>query len=305
MPLVESIPNVSEGRRADVLSALAAGVARAEGAVLLDHSADPSHHRSVYTIAGATGGVRTAVLNLIGIAIDRIDLGVHAGQHPRIGAVDVVPFVPLAGATMADCVALAEEVGQLVAGRFGVPVYLYEEAARVPGRRRLEVIRRGGFEGLAGRMREPFWRPDFGPAVPHPTAGAMVVGARQPLIAYNVNLASDRVDVARDIARHIRESGGGLPYVKALGLFLAHRGLAQVSMNLTNFERTPIHVVFERVVAEAAARGVEVLESELIGLIPEAALAATTPAQLRLSGFSPAQVLERRLEAAGLRAAAR
>jgi glutamate formiminotransferase len=297
LSLFETIPNVSEGRDGRVIEELVQAIDDAPGAWLLDHSADPSHHRSVYTIAGSRDGVRAAIVNLVKVAVARIDLRAHVGQHPRIGAVDVVPFVPLAETEMAECVRLARDVGRELAERFDLPVFLYEEAARDPGRRRLEHIRRGGFDGLAARMRLPEWRPDFGPAAPHPSAGATVVGARRPLIAYNVNLATDRVDFARQIAGAVRESGGGLPCVKALGLFLGHRGLAQVSMNLTNYERTPIDVVFNRVKQEAAARGVRILESELVGLIPQAALTGTAPEQLLLTGFSPMQVLETRLAA--------
>lgn len=295
MALIETIPNVSEGRDATVLAELVDAMTRVPGTTLLDYSADPSHNRSVYTLAGDGAAVRGAVLDLIDVALRRIDLRSHVGEHPRIGAVDVVPFVPLEGASMSECVALARDVGHGIAERFGIPVYLYEEAATDPARRRLEVIRRGGFEGLAAKMRQPEWAPDYGPPAPHPSAGATVVGARMPLIAYNVNLANGTKDIARQIAVAVRESGGGLPCVKALGLYLAHRGVAQVSMNLTNYERTPIELVFERVRREAAARGVRVLESELIGLIPRAALAGTTPEQLQLTGFSPSQVLETRL----------
>lgn len=295
--LFETIPNVSEGRDGAVIDELARAVDAAPGAWLLDHSADPSHHRSVYTIAGSGDGVRAAIVNLVRVAVARVDLRAHVGQHPRIGAVDVIPFVPLAETGMAQCVRLARDVGSELADRFDLPVFLYEEAATAPGRRRLEHIRRGGFEGLAARMQLPEWRPDFGPSAPHPSAGATVVGARRPLIAYNVNLATGRVDIARQIAGAVRESGGGLPCVKALGLFLAHRGLAQVSMNLTNYERTPIDVAFTRVKQEAASRGVRVLESELIGLIPQAALAGIAPEELLLTGFSPMQVLETRLAA--------
>jgi glutamate formiminotransferase len=230
-------------------------------------------------------------------AVHTIDLRTHRGEHPRIGAVDVVPFIPLGGTTMAECVELAREVGQAIAERLKVPVYLYEEAASRDARRRLEDIRRGQFEGLSSKMTEPEWAPDFGPAAPHPTAGATVVGARRALIAFNVNLATDRLETARRIAAAVRASSGGLPSVKALGLALPDRHIVQVSMNLTNFEQTPIEVVFERVAAEAAKAGVAVLESEIVGLIPEAALSGTTASDLQLRGFSEDRILERRLGA--------
>ena len=227
--------------------------------------------------------------------LPRVDLRRHRGEHPRLGAVDVVPFVPIAGATMADCVALAREAGAAIAERFGVPVYLYEEAASTPARRNLEDIRRGEFEGLAAKMQAAGWAPDFGPAAPHASAGATVIGARMPLIAYNINLATDRLDVAKRIAAAVRMSSGGFRFVKAMGIALEDRGIVQVSMNLTNFEKTPIFRVFEAVKREAARYGVTVLESEVVGLVPAAALVQAAEFYLQLDGFRPEQVLESRL----------
>jgi glutamate formiminotransferase / 5-formyltetrahydrofolate cyclo-ligase len=295
MSLIECVPNISEGQRPAVVEMLAGEARAVPGVRLLDYSADPSHHRSVFTLAGDRDSLRTAVLAMAWCAVQTIDLRSHRGEHPRLGAVDVVPFIPLGDTPMHACVDLAREVGQAMAERLSVPVYLYGEAATRETRRRLEDIRRGQFEGLAARMKEAEWAPDFGPAAPHPTAGATVVGARRALIAFNVNLKTDRIEVARAIARAVRESSGGLKSVKALGLTLPHRGIVQVSMNLTNFEQTPIGVVFQRVAAEAEKSGVEVLDSEIVGLIPEAALAATTPSYLRLGTFSEKQILERRL----------
>lgn len=300
MATIECVPNVSEGRRPDVVTRLAEAVRLVRGVALLNQSSDASHHRSVFTLAGDGAALRDAILRLVAVALEWIDLRTHRGAHPRLGAVDVIPFVPLAGASMAECVELARGVGRTIGEQFAIPVYLYEHASNRPLRRRLEDIRRGEFEGLATKMRQPGWEPDFGPAAPHPTAGATVVGARQVLIAYNVNLASDRLDVARRIASAIRERDGGLPCVKALGLKLDNRGFVQVSMNLTDYERTPPLAVFDRVVEEAARDGVEVLESELVGLIPAAALASTTAAHLRLRDFSDDQILENRLRDAGL-----
>jgi glutamate formiminotransferase len=299
--LIESIPNVSEGRRADVVDRLADAVRATAGAHLLDHSADPAHNRSVYTIAGEAAAVGAAVVALFDEAIASIDLRTHRGEHPRLGAVDVVPFVPLEGATMADCIAVARELGAHVSARFSLPVYLYEEASTRPERRRLEHIRRGGFEGLAARMGAEDWIPDFGPRTPHPTAGATIIGARPPLIAYNINLNSDRLDVAKSIAAAVRESSGGLPYVKAAGFTLGHRGIVQVSMNLTNFERTPIVRVFDAVKREADRYGVSILESEIIGLVPAAALESGTESSLQLARFGPDQILENRLRDSRLR----
>lgn len=293
--LIECIPNVSEGRRGEVVAALADAIRRVPGVRLLDYSSDASHNRSVFTLVGDTAGVERAVMALFERAVADIDLRAHKGEHPRLGAVDVVPFVPIEGVTMAECVELAKKTGAAIAERFNVPVYLYEEASTNPARKNLEDIRRGEFEGLATKMASPEWAPDFGPAGPHPTAGATVVGARMPLIAYNINLATDRLDVAKKIAAAIRQSSGGFRFVKAAGFRLEDRGIVQVSMNLTNYEKTPIFRVFETVKREAARYGVAVLESEIVGLIPSAALAAAAEFYLQIEGFKPEQVLENKL----------
>lgn len=295
MPLIECVPNVSEGRRADVIAALEDAIA-VPGIHVLDRSSDPSHNRSVYTFAGQPAAIRDAVLRLFSAAIAAIDLRTHDGIHPRMGAVDVVPFVPLADATMAECVALAKETGALIAERFGVPVFLYEEAAATEERRSLADIRRGGMNGVALRMKQEAWRPDFGPAQPHPTAGTVAVGARPILIAYNVNLASDRLGVARRIATAIRASNGGLPHVKALGLQLDH-SIVQVSMNLTNYKETSMATAFDAVTREAAVDGVRVLESEIVGLVPADALPADPARRLKLRADDLTKVLEMRLAA--------
>jgi glutamate formiminotransferase len=295
MAIIESIPNVSEGRRADVIARLADAVRTTPGVRLLDYSSDASHNRSVFTLVGDADGVKRATLALIGQAVAAIDLRSHRGEHPRLGAVDVVPFVPIEGVTMAECVALARDVGAAVAGQFDLPVYLYEEASSNPARKNLEDIRRGEFEGLPEKMQRAEWRPDFGPAAPHPSAGAVVIGARMPLIAYNINLNTDRLDVAKKIAAAIRHSSGGLRYVKAAGFMLEDRGIAQVSMNLTNYEKTPIFRVFEIVRREAARYGVSILESEFVGLVPSAALFSTAEFYLQLDRFAPEQVLENKL----------
>jgi glutamate formiminotransferase len=291
MAIIECIPNISEGRRADVLDACAQAI-RAAGARLLDVKPDASHNRTVFTFAGDSASVEAAVFALYDRALPAIDLRHHTGEHPRLGAVDVVPFVPIEGATMADCVAIAKRVAAEVARRHDLPVFLYEEAASTPARHNLEDIRRGEFEGLAAKMQQPAWQPDFGPGHPHPSAGASVIGARMPLIAYNVNLATNRLDVAKKIAAAVRQSSGGFRYVKAMGVELADRGIVQVSMNLTNFEKTPIPRVFEFVKREAARYGVNVLESEVVGLVPQAALTATAEYYLQLEGFKVSQVLE-------------
>jgi glutamate formiminotransferase len=295
MPTIECVPNVSEGRRGEIVQAIAAAIQRVRGVRLLDYSSDLSHNRSVFTFVGDAASVEQAVLALYAQALADIDLRAHTGEHPRIGAVDVVPFVPIEGVTMAECVDLAKRVAATVAERFQVPTYLYEEASTNPLRKNLEDIRRGEFEGLAQKMASADWRPDYGPASPHPTAGASAIGARMPLIAYNINLASDRLDVAKAVAAAIRFSSGGYRYVKAMGIRLEDRGIVQVSMNLTNFEKTPIFRVFETVKREAARYGVEVLESEIVGLVPSAALTAAAAYYLQLTGFSADQILERKL----------
>ena len=296
--VIECVPNVSEGRRPEIIAAMAATLRTIDGVRLLDHSSDTSHNRSVFTLAGDAAGVERAVLALVERAVADIDLRSHRGEHPRMGAVDVVPFVPIEGVTMADCVALARKVGAEIARRFNVPVYLDEEASNNPARKNLEDIRRGEFEGLAAKMGSEGWAPDFGPASPHPSAGATVVGARMPLIAYNINLATDRLEVAKKIAAAIRHSSGGFRYVKAMGITLNARGIVQVSMNLTNYEKTPIFRVFEVVKREAARYGVNVLESEIVGLVPAAALVRTAEYVLQLERFDPKQVLETKLREA-------
>ena len=295
MAVIECVPNVSEGRRSDVVARMADAIRAVRGVRLLDFSSDASHNRSVFTLAGDAAGVEAAVMALFERAIADIDLRTHRGEHPRMGAVDVVPFVPIEGVTMDECVALAKRVGAAVVERFKIPVYLYEEASTNPARKNLEDIRRGEFEGLAAKMATQGWAPDFGPREPHPSAGAAVIGARMALIAYNINLATDRLDVAKKIAAAIRQSSGGYRYVKAAGFKLEDRGIVQVSMNLTNYEKTPIFRVFETVKREAARYGVSILESEIVGLIPSAALASAAEFYLQLEGFKPDQVLENKL----------
>jgi glutamate formiminotransferase len=294
VPIVESIPNISEGRDAAVLDACGAAI-RAAGAQLLDVKPDAAHHRTVFSFAGEPAAVKAAVLALFDTALPRIDLRRHSGEHPRVGAVDVVPFVPIEGVSMADCVAMAKEVGAEVSKRHNLPVFLYEEAAASPSRRNLEDIRRGEFEGLAAKLQQPDWAPDFGPRAPHPSGGASVIGARMALIAYNINLLTNRLDVAKRIAAAVRQSSGGLRFVKAMGVELADRGIVQVSMNLTNFEKTPIFRVFELVKREAERYGVAVLESEIVGLVPSAALTASAAWYLQLDSFTDQQILENKL----------
>jgi glutamate formiminotransferase / 5-formyltetrahydrofolate cyclo-ligase len=301
MAIIECIPNVSEGRRGEIVDGIAAAIRAVPGVRLLDYSADPSHNRSVFTMAGDADPIAAAVIAIFDRAVADIDLRTHKGEHPRLGAVDVVPFVPIEGCTMADCVALAKRVAEQVSGTYRVPVYLYEEASANPLRKNLEDIRRGEFEGLTDKMKSEGWTPDYGPAAAHPTAGASVIGARMPLIAYNINLNTDRLDVAKKIAAAIRQSSGGYRFVKAAGFKLEDRGIVQVSMNLTNYEKTPIFRVFETVKREAERYGVAILESEIVGLVPAGALTAAAEYYLQLARFNSDQILENKLRESGNR----
>lgn len=314
--LLESVPNVSEGRRLDVVERLAAAIGSVDGVRLLDRTSDPSHNRSVFTIAGPSQAVSEALERLVASAIAEIDMEAHTGEHPRIGAVDVVPFVPLGETTMDDAIELAQVFGRRIAERFKLPVYLYAEAAMRQDRYKLADVRRGQYEGLKAEIGQRGREPDFGPPATHPSAGATAVGARQFLIAYNINLDSPDKELAIRIARRIRESGGGLPKVQANGFFIEELGRAQVSMNLLDFRTTPLWLVWETVRAAAADDAVTLHESELIGLAPLAAFLdvadhADAPADapvedrlaaaasfLKLRDFSPQQALELRLAAA-------
>jgi len=296
MAVIECVPNISEGRRAEVIEKIANSLREVAGLSVLDVQSDASHNRSVFTLAGGAEAMKAGIPKLYEGALAAIDLRGHKGEHPRLGAVDVVPFIPIDGVTMDACVQLAKSVAADVASRFSLPVYLYEEASSNPARKNLEDIRRGEFEGLAAKMAQQAWAPDYGPSAPHQTAGATVIGARMPLIAYNINLATNRLDVAKKIASAIRMSSGGLRFVKAMGIPLDDRGIVQVSMNLTNYEKTPIFRVFDLVKREAARYGVNVLESEIVGLVPAAALTQTAEYFLQLEGFSSEQVLENKLK---------
>ena len=314
--LIESVPNVSEGRRLDVVERLAASIATVRDVHLLDRTSDASHNRSVFTLAGPAGAVSDALEQLVAAAVREIDMDEHWGEHPRIGAVDVVPFVPLAETTMDEAVELARAFGARIAERFDLPVYLYARAALRGDRVKLADVRRGQYEGLKAEIGQNGREPDLGPARMHPSAGAVAVGARPFLIAWNINLDSADVELAKRIARRVRESGGGLPRVQANGFWIEELGRAQVSMNLLDFAVTPIWRVWETVEAEAARDGVRLAESELIGLAPLASLLdvaahagapdarplaerlAAAAAFIRLRDFSPDMILELRLEAA-------
>ena len=293
--MVECVPNFSEGTRTEVMDAIEAAAASAAGAAILDRHADAVHNRMVLTIAGGPGAVAEAAFRATAQAAASIDLTQHRGVHPRIGATDVVPFVPLAETRMQLCVELAVRVGRRIAAELDLPVYLYGEAARTPARRRLADVRRGGYERLAAELAtNPALRPDFGPSRIGP-AGATVVGARWPLVAYNVTLVSGDVEIARAIARAVRESGGGLPAVQARGFRTADPNVVQVSMNLLDTRRTSMARVFARISEEAAARGVAVLHSELVGLAPAQALVDVARDALQFERLDASAILESRL----------
>lgn len=290
--IIESVPNFSEGRRPEVCEKLAAEVGAA-GAKLLDLQKDPDHNRCVVTFVGAPEPVAAAAFALARRAVELIDLTRHQGAHPRMGAIDVLPFVPLEGATMEDCIRLAREVGRRIGAELAVPVYLYEAAATRPDRKNLADLRKPQFEGLRDLIgKDPSRAPDFGPDRIHPTAGCVAVGARMPLIAYNVDLESRDLALAKRIARKIRERDGGLPGIKALGLWIEDRQCAQVSVNVCDYSRTGLLEVFRAVEREAAGA---VRSSEVVGLVPRAALPPDAERALRLAGFRPEQVLESRL----------
>ena len=318
--LVESVPNVSEGRRIDVVDRLADAISSVSGVALLDRTSDASHNRSVFTIAGEHTAVSDALERLVAAAIHEIDMDAHEGEHPRIGAVDVIPFIPLAETSMDSVVELARGFGERIATTFDMPVYLYAKAALRSDRERLADVRRGQYEGLKAEIGQNGREPDFGPARMHPSAGAVAVGARPFLIAYNINLDSEDIDLAKRIARRVRESGGGLPKVQANGFEVreperGHPLRAQVSMNLLDFEVTPLWLVWDSVRDLAAEDGVLLAESELIGLAPQASFEAiadhagvadgdvedrlaAAADYIRLRDYSPMQILERRLAAA-------
>jgi len=293
--IIECVPNVSEGRDQEKISELIKEVVSTEGVKLLDYSSDKDHNRTVITFVGDKEGVKEAAFKLIKKASEIIDMRYHKGEHPRIGAVDVVPFVPVKNVTMEECVQIARELGERVGKELNIPVYLYEEAATTPERKNLENIRRGEYEGFFEKIKQPEWKPDFGPSEMNPKSGATVIGARNFLIAFNVNLGTNDIEIANKIAKAVRFSSGGYRYVKAMGVELKERGIVQVSMNLTDFNKTPIYRVFETIKAEASRYGVNVVGSEIIGLVPSKALLDVADYYLRLENFSMDMVLENRI----------
>ncbi|MGI5838555.1 MAG: glutamate formimidoyltransferase [bacterium] len=293
--LIECVPNFSEGRDTAVIEALVDVVRSGDGVKLLDYAPEANHNRTVVTFVGSPAGVEETAFRLASRAAELIDMRRHKGEHPRMGAMDVCPFIPVSEVTMAECADLARRVGRRIGEELSIPVYLYEEAAVSPARRNLADIRKGQYEGFFEKIRQPEWAPDFGPAVMNAKSGCSVVGARFALVAYNVNLGTDNIAIANTIARNVRHLSGGLRFVKAMGVQLADRKQVQVSMNLVNYEKTTIYRAHEMVKMEAKRYGVPVVGSEIIGLVPLAALVNSLEYYLQLENFRLNQVLENRL----------
>jgi glutamate formiminotransferase / 5-formyltetrahydrofolate cyclo-ligase len=294
--IVECVVNYSEGRNKEIIESITSAFTTVSGLKLLNVEADEDYNRVVVTVAGNPDIVKDAVVESIVTATRMIDMNVHSGQHPRMGATDVVPFIPIKNMTMAECVSLAKEVAQQIALRTQVPVFLYEAAATAPHRENLADIRKGEFEGMAKKMQEERWKPDFGPDQPHPTAGVVAVGARMPLIAFNIDLATSDVAIANKIAKAIRNSSGGFRYIKAGGVEVKQRGLVQVTMNITDYTKTPIYRVFETVKMEAQRYGVAVCGSEIVGLVPMDAIVESAAYYLRFNNVDKDKILESQLE---------
>lgn len=293
--IMECVPNFSEGRDKQKIEKIADCFRGKDNVKLLDYSSDADHNRSVITVVGEPEALKAAVIEAIGKAVELIDLTQHSGQHPRMGAVDVVPFIPIKGVTVEDAIALSKEVAETVAGKYNLPVFLYEKSASAPHRENLSNVRKGEFEGMAEKIKQPEWKPDFGPVERHATAGTVAIGARMPLVAYNVNLGTDNLEIATAIGKKVRHIGGGLRFCKAMGVALEERGITQVSMNLTDYTKTAIYRAHELVRIEANRYGVPIVGAEVIGLVPMEALVDTAAYYLGLENFSMSQVLEAKL----------
>ncbi|MBR0207125.1 MAG: glutamate formimidoyltransferase [Clostridia bacterium] len=290
--IMECVPNFSEGRDLAKVEKIVDAFRGKEGVKLLDYSSDKDHNRTVVTVIGEIEPLGDAVIEAIGVAAQLIDLRHHQGEHPRMGAADVVPFIPIKNCTVQDADALAKRVGKEAAERFQIPSFLYEKSATAPHRENLAAIRKGQFEGMFEKMKLPEWKPDFGPDAPHPTAGVFAVGARMPLVAFNVNLDTPNLQIAKDIAARVRHSSGGYAFIKALGVMLEERHIAQVSMNLTDYTHTAVYRAYEAVKMEARRYGVNVVGTEIIGMVPMAALIDCAEYYLQVENFSMQQVLE-------------
>ncbi len=293
--IIQCVPNFSEGRDQEKIKAIVDMFRNRKNVKLLDYQSDRNHHRSVVTAVGSPDEIKAAVIDAVEKAVALIDLRSHKGEHPRMGAVDVIPFVPIKGIAVDDTVVYAKEVAGEIAERFDLPIFLYESAAAAPERKNLADVRSGQFESMAEKMKSPEWRPDYGPEAPHASAGVTAIGVRMPLIAFNVNLGTRDKSIADRIARKVRYISGGFRYVKGIGVELKDKEIVQVSMNLTNYKKTSITTVFSLVLAEAKRYGVPVVGSEIIGIVPMEALADTAAHFLRIDGFSMNQVLENRL----------
>jgi len=290
--IVECVPNFSEGRNLERIEKIVDPFRKKEGVKLLDYQRDKDHNRLVVTVVGEPDPLSGALIEAIGAAIECIDMRKHEGQHPRMGAVDVVPFIPVKNLSMTETVEISRKVAEEVSEKYNLPVFLYEESAVRPERRNLSDIRKGQFEGMTDKIKQPEWKPDFGPEEIHPTAGVTAVGARMPLVAFNVNLDTDKLEIAKDIAKKVRYISGGLRYCKGIGVELKERSIVQVSMNMTDFTKTGLYRSFELIKLEAEKYGVNVVDSEIVGLVPMAALIDTAVYYLGIENFSIAQVLE-------------
>lgn len=293
--IVECVPNFSEGRDLDKIEKIVTPLRGKEGVKLLNYEADKDYNRVVVTVMGEPEAVKKAVVEAIGVAASVIDMTKHEGQHSRMGATDVVPFIPIKNMTMDECVTLAKELSEMVAEKFNIPIFLYESAASKPERQNLAKVRKGQFEGMSEKLKQPEWHPDYGKPEIHPTAGVTAVGARMPLVAYNIDLDTENVDIANKIARCIRHSNGGFRYIKAGGVKIEERGITQVTMNITDYTKTAVYRVFETVRMEAKRYGVNVLGSEIVGLVPMEALINTSAYYLGLYNFSMEKVIETNL----------
>lgn len=293
--IVECIPNFSEGRDKEKIETIVNVFRGVEGVKLLDYSSDADHNRSVVTVVGEPEALEKAIINMAEKVYENIDMSTHTGAHPRMGALDVVPFVPIDGITMEECVEIANRIGKVIAERFNIPVYLYEKAATASHRENLATVRKGQYEGFFEKIKEDKWTPDYGPKEVNVKGGCVAIAARQPLVAFNVNLGTDNLQIADTIAKTVRHLGGGLRFAKAMGVMLEDRNIAQVSMNLVNYEKTAVYRAFEMVKMEAKRYGVPVVGSEVIGLVPMAALINSAEYYLQIENFSMDQILERRI----------
>lgn len=292
--IIQCVPNFSEGRDLEKIEKILSAFRGKQGVKLLDYSSDQDHNRTVVTVVGERDALHDAVVEAVGLAVSLIDMTKHEGQHPRMGATDVIPFIPIKNATMDECIELSKAVAQSMFEKHGVPVFLYEKSASASHRENLATVRKGQFEGMAEKVKEAKWTPDFGTEI-HPTAGITAVGARMPLVAFNVNLNTNSMEIADKIAKNVRHLSGGLRYCKAIGIELEDRGIVQISMNMTDFTKTPLYRAFELIRIEANRYGVSIVGSEVIGLVPMDAMLATAEYYLGIEEFSYDQVLEKRI----------